>query len=210
MKKIVVFGATGMAGSRNLREALDRGHEVTAVVRDPNGTKEQEHPRVAVGNVLSASDVARLSEGQDALISAFGPGIGNPELLVDAAHALVEGLKNKPTRLIAVGGAGSLEVAPAMHLMDTPQFPQAGRGLALARREALEMLRNSSGVNWTSVSPAAVFEPGERTASFRIGGDQLLVDEKGESRISAEDLAIAILDEVEHPRFEGKRFTAGY
>ncbi|HLZ57791.1 MAG TPA: NAD(P)H-binding protein, partial [Ktedonosporobacter sp.] len=110
---------------------------------------------------------------------------------------------------IVVGGAGSLEVAPGLHLVDTPDFPAAWKPTALAHRDALEVYRKAN-LDWTYVSPAALIAPGERTGTYRTGTDKLLTDEKGESRISAEDYAIAILDEVEHPHFIRRRFTVAY
>ncbi len=197
MSKIILFGGTGMIGSRILQEAQSRGHEVTAVGRDSV-------------NILRSSDVARVAVGQDVVISAFGPGGGNPDLLVDAAHSLLEGLQGSPARLIAVGGAGSLEVAPGLLLIDTPNFPAEWKELARSHAEALEVFRKSSGVKWTVAAPSALIEPGERTGKFRTDTEKLLVDEKGNSRISAEDFAVSVLDEVEQARFIGQRFTTGY
>ncbi len=132
--------------------------------------------------------------------------------MVDAARAQIAGLKAAGVkRLIVVGGAGSLEVAPGVQVVDTPEFPAAWKGIALAHRDALEVYRKEGGeLEWTYFSPPALIEPGERTGKFRVGSDQLLVDGTGQSQISAEDYAIALLDEVETPRHVRKRFTAAY
>lgn len=197
MARIALFGATGMIGSRILAEARTRGHEVSAISKD-------------AANVLRAAGVARVAQGQDVVISAFGPGGGSPELLVDAANALVEGVRGSGARLLVVGGAGSLLVAPGKQLVDTPNFPDAWKGIAKAHTEALEIFRAAKDVNWTVLAPSALIEPGTRTGHYRTAIDQLITDAHGNSRISAEDYAVAMLDEIEHPKFERRRFTAGY
>jgi putative NADH-flavin reductase len=144
------------------------------------------------------------------VISAYGPGPDKPDLLVDATRSLIDGVKRAGVRkLLMVGGAGTLEVAPGVELVDSGHLPGQWRGIALAHREA-KLLLADSGLEWTSFSPAGFIEPGERTGKFRLGGDQLIVDAKGESRISAEDYAIAMVDELEHPHHANQRFTAGY
>jgi putative NADH-flavin reductase len=112
-------------------------------------------------------------------------------------------------RLVVVGGAGALELAPGVQLVDTPTFPAHWKGLALAHRDALPLYQNSD-LDWTYVSPSAIIEPGQRTGHYRIGTNQLLTDAKGNSHISAEDFSVALLDELEHPRFVRQRFTVGY
>jgi putative NADH-flavin reductase len=148
------------------------------------------------------------------VVSAYGPGLKNdPKLVVKAAHSLIEALTRvEPIRLIAVSGAGSLEVGPGMQLMDTPDFPAAWKGIAQAHAEALDVYRKAgfAGFDWTAVCPAALIEPGTRTGHYRTDLDQLIVDSKGKSYISAEDFAVAVVDEIEKPRFRGQRFTVGY
>lgn len=211
--KIALFGASGTIGGRILREALDRGHEVTAVLRDPAKLQVQ-HPRLraVAGEALDPASIATAVAGQDAVISAIGPGLAEPRpgFLVQAAHSLLEGLgKAGVTRLLVVGGAGSLEVAPGLQLVDAPSFPEAWKGVALEHREAFAVFRKAD-LDWSYFSPAAFIQPGERTGHYRLGGDQLLTDAQGESRISAEDYAVALLDELEQPKHLRKRFTAAY
>jgi putative NADH-flavin reductase len=210
--RLIVFGANGRLGSRIVREALERGHQVTAVVRDPGRLQSSGERLTAVpGDVCDAGSVAAVATGHDVVISTVGPtGNSRPDLVVDAARALIEGLTSAGVRrLVVVGGAGSLEVAPGVQLVDTPGFPKAWRDIAIAHRDALDVYRTAD-LDWTYISPAAMLEPGERTGKYRTGTDQLLTDEKGESRISMEDLAIAFLDEVEKPRFVRRRMTAAY
>jgi putative NADH-flavin reductase len=209
--KIALFGPTGMIGSRILKEALSRGYEVTAIMRDSSTTLERRpHLDVKTGDILDAGSVAEAVRGSDVVISAFGPGSGDPQLIVAAARSLIDGVKRSGVkRLIAVSGAGSLEVKPGLQLVDTPNFPAMWKPLALAHRDAVEVYRKAD-LDWTALSPAAIIEPGERTGKFRISTDQLLTDAKGESRISVEDYAIALLDEAEHPKFIRKRFAVAH
>src|SRR5579875_510258 len=209
---IVIYGASGMIGQRITQEALNRGHKVTAIVREPSRLTLT-HPNLSVkaGNILDADDIARAVAGHDAVINATRQEADKPgQTYVDAAHALIEGLTRAGVRrLIVVGGAGSLEVAPGLQLVDTPDFPAAWRAGALAMREALPVYR-SADLDWTYFSPAGFIAPGERTGHYRTGTDQLVTDEKGESRISAEDYAVALIDELETPRFIRRRFTVAY
>jgi putative NADH-flavin reductase len=211
--KIALIGATGTIGQRILREALGRGHTVTAIARDPSRVAEQ-NPNLTVvaGDLLDPRSVADAVAGHDAVVSSYGPPQGSEQTLVDATRSLIDGVKRAGVkRLVAVGGAGSLEVSPGVQLVDTPHLPEAWRPIALAHRDALDVLRNQGGdLEWTNFSPAAFIAPGERTGTFRLGGDGLVTDAEGQSRISAEDYAIALLDEVEKPRHVGRRFTVGY
>lgn len=210
---ILIYGATGMLGRRIVSEALRREHEVTAVVRDAAKVKELawgERVHIRTGDILQPGSVAEAAAGQEIVISAFGPKFGAEDELSEAARSLLEGVKRSGARrLIVVGGAGTLEVSPGLLLMDTPEFPEEIRPLARAHAEAYEIIRKSD-VNWTYLSPPAVIEPGERFGSFRIGLDRLVVDELDSSRISAEDFAVALLDEVEDPQFLQQRFTVAY
>jgi uncharacterized protein len=209
--KIALFGSTGRIGTRILNEALGRGHKVTAIVRDASQqTVKRPNLEYKTGDVLKPESVAIATKGSDAVISAYGPGAGDANQIVTAAQALVEGVgTNLPMRLIVVGGAGSLEVSPGVQLVDTPDFPPAYKKLALAHRDALEIIRRAP-FDWTYVSPSAEIDEGSRTGHFRTGANQLLVDSSGRSRISMEDFAVAILDEVEKPKFSRARFTVGY
>jgi uncharacterized protein len=206
---VVLFGASGMIGSRVLRELLRRGHNVTAVVRNPDKIAEP-GAKVVKGDVTDQAGVGSLVRGSDAVISAYSPPHEAVETLGVATRSLLAGLSGAGVRrLLVVGGAGSLEVAPGLQLVDTPSFPQAWKGIALAHRDILPMLKAST-LDWTCLSPAALIQPGERTGRFRLGGTRLVTDAKGESRISAEDFAIALVDELEKPAHVGQQFTLGY
>lgn len=210
--RLALFGATGVIGQRILDEALRRGHQVTAVQRDPSKLAARDGVTVLQGSILDPESVAAAVAGHDAVISAFGPGQGDVSALPKSGHSLVEGLtKAGVSRLVVVGGAGSLEVAPGVTLLDSGAFPEAWRPLIVAHFELLDVLKNEGGnLDWTYFSPAALIEPGERTGVFRLGGDELVKDAEGNSRISAEDYAVALLDEVEEPKHVKGRFTIGY
>jgi len=209
--KIALFGSTGSIGSRILSEALARGHQVTAIVRDAAHVgNKRPNLEFKTGDVLKPESVAAATRGSDVVISAYGPGTGDANQIATAAQALVEGVgANQPMRLIVVGGAGALKVAPGVQLVDTPDFPPAYKKLALAHRDALDILRKAP-LDWTYASPSAEINPGARTGKFRIGKEQLLVDKNGRSEISMEDFAVAVLDEVEKPQHSRARFTVGY
>ncbi|MFJ6618828.1 NAD(P)-dependent oxidoreductase [Kitasatospora sp. NPDC091335] len=212
--RITVFGATGNVGSRVVAEALSRGHQVTAVVRDP--AKPHGLPSaaaLAVGDARHPEDVARIAAGQDAVITATRPVPGSEHELAIATKGLLTGIAGTGIRLLAVGGAGSLLVpgGGGMALVDSPGFPDGIRAIALACGEQLDLYRAApADVDWTYLSPAAQLEPGVRTGRFRTGGDELLVDAGGDSAISMEDLAVALLDETERPAHRRARFTAAY
>jgi putative NADH-flavin reductase len=212
---VVLFGATGTLGSRILNELLARGHNVTAVVRDPSKLEPHENVTETAGDIFDAAGVAEAAIGAQVVVSAYGPPPDKPELLLDAVRALIAGVEvsagdvSGAKRLIVVGGAGSLDVAPGVRLVDTPDFPPEWKAIAIAHADALDLLRPSK-LDWTYVSPAAYIHPGERTGKYRVGKDRLLVNEKGQSEISAEDFAIAIADEVENPRHLLERFTAAW
>ena len=212
--KIALFGATGMIGQRILAEALRRGHEVTAIARDPSKvTATGPGLHTAVGSVLDPQSVATLVSGQDAVVSAFSAGTSQPvESFPASARALIAGMTQAGVkRLIVVGGAGSLEVAPGVQLVDTDAIPEAWKPMVLAHRDTLQVLRAEGDVlDWTYFSPAAMIAPGERTGTFRLGDDQLLTDAEGNSRISAEDYAVALVNELEAPQHIRRRFTAAY
>ncbi|NYI04299.1 NAD(P)-dependent oxidoreductase [Allostreptomyces psammosilenae] len=207
--KIVLFGATGMVGSRIAVEAVSRGHELTAASRSgrvPGGVGEG-HVTALAGDASSADAVAELAAGQDAVASALAPprdGADPRGPFLAVNKALVEGVRAAGVRrLVVVGGAGSLEVSPGVALLTTPGFPDAYRAEAEAHGQVLDFYRSVTDLEWTYVSPAALIAPGERTGTFRLGGDRLLTDARGDSRVSAEDYAIAFLDELEkgaHPR----------
>ncbi|MNJ49679.1 NmrA-like family protein [compost metagenome] len=211
--KIVIFGGTGTIGKAVIAEALRRGHEVTAVVRNISKLEnEVTHERLhaVTGDILIPDSIAQAVEGKDLVISAYGPQFGQEDELPEAARSLVEGVRRGGVRrLIVVGGAGGLEVEPGVLLMNTPEFPEEIRPLARAHDEAYQIY-SASDLLWTVLSPAAIIEPGKRTGQFRIGTNRLVTDESDQSRISVEDYAVALLDEADDPQFVGTRFTVAY
>ncbi|OAB45540.1 3-beta hydroxysteroid dehydrogenase [Paenibacillus glacialis] len=194
-----------------MKEALDRGYQVTAVVRDHTRMTEQyENLRVVEGNAMDADNVASICEGHQVIISAVGASLGAEEELAIVAHSIVEGARRSGiSRLVVVGEAGSLEVASGIKWMDTDEYPKESKPLAIAHVKAYEIYSQSD-LDWTYCSPPAQIIPGRRTGQFRIGTDKLILDESDRSSISAEDYAAAIIDEVEDPYFLRARFTVAY
>lgn len=216
MVNIAVFGATGTIGSRIVEEALERGHTVTAVVRDPAKLTDPD-PRLNVitGDVLDPASVTAAAEGQDVVVSAVGGGDGPGHLatIEPAARVLVEGLRalgEQAPRLVTVGGAGSLRTPNGQQVWDTPGLPEALLQIMRAHGDALDYYRTVTDLGWTNVSPAAQIGPGERTGAYRTAGEELLTDEAGNSTISVEDYAVAILDEIEHPQHLQQRFAVAH
>jgi putative NADH-flavin reductase len=215
--KIALFGATGNVGRRVAAEALRRGHQVVGVVRDPAAVAPPEAGvPLLKGDATKAESIASLVHGADAVVSAISPrpnarGLAAPSL-VDNARAMIGGLRRTGVkRVLFVGGAGSLEVAPGQQLVDQPGFPEAYKAEALEGRRALEVWRTEGdGLDWTFLSPAAEIAPGERTGHYRTTGDRLLSDAGGRSFITFEDYAVAVLDELERPRHVGQRFGVAY
>ena len=215
--KVVLYGATGMIGSRVMKELLSRGHAVTAVVRDTSKLKPENNLTIVKGDMLDADGIAKTAWGAEVIVSAYAPPVGpqGPDptkvnQLVDATRALIAGGRRAGSpRIIMVGGAGSLEVSPGLQIVDSPSFPDAYKPVALAHRDAFYVLRDCD-LNWTYFSPAMMIQPGERTGKFRLGMNALVADAKGNSSISAEDYAIALVDEVEQGRHTRQRFTIGY
>lgn len=211
---IALIGATGFVGAAILQEALNRGHEVTAIVRNPEKLQAHQKLHARKGDIYNEDEVARFVAGHDAVISAFNPGWSSPDIYneqVKGTRAIINGVKKAGIkRLLFVGGAGSLEVRPGVQSVDLPGFPAEYKQGSLATREALTMLRQETGLEWSFLSPSADLFPGQRTGKFRLGTDQLLKDAKGESRISVEDYAMAMIDEMEKPKHIRLRFTVGY
>ncbi|MFT4045350.1 MAG: NAD(P)-dependent oxidoreductase [Solimonas sp.] len=202
--KIAIIGISGRVGSRLAGELLQRGHSVTGIAR--RDARQLARPGLSVvrGDATDAAALVPLIADHDAVVSA-GRFASTP-----AAPLLAAVRQAKVPRLLVVGGAGSLEVAPGVALVDTPNFPSEYKPEALAGRDFLDALRPVSDVDWTFLSPAALFEPGTRTGHYRVGGDRLLVDADGHSRISMEDYAIAMADEIERPKHPRRRFTVAY
>lgn len=202
--KLAIIGATGNIGSKILAEALQRGHDVTGIARHPE--KLTGHPRLTPkqGDIADPEALADLLKGHDAVISSVHFSAFEAGKLVGAVRAA--GVK----RYLAVGGAGSLEVKPGLALVDSPDFPAIYKDEALKGREYLNYLRQQEDIEWTFLSPSAVIAPGKRTGIFRLGGNEVLFDHNGNSNISQEDYAVAMIDEVETPRHIRQRFTVGY
>lgn len=215
MAKIAVFGANGQIGNRIVREALDRGHEVVAVVRDPQKmTESEERLTVMTGDVLSPASVETVGKGVDVLVSAVGGGDGPGHLatIEPAARSLITALRSlggDAPRLVFVGGAGSLRTPDGTRVWEAEGLPETVLQIMHAHGDALEYLRTVDDVEWTNISPAATIEPGTRSGVYRTALDDLVVDGSGNSRISMEDYAVAVLDEIDNPRHLRERFTVG-
>ncbi|MPW19779.1 NAD(P)H-binding protein [Paraburkholderia sp. CNPSo 3157] len=209
--KIALFGATGMIGSRIAAEAARRGHQVTAFSRNPARVPaDVANLRAAQADVTDAASVAAAARGHDVVASAYAPPMDDVALIGKATRALVDGTRDAGIRrLVVVGGAGSLEVAPGKQLVDSEGFPDAYKAIALAHRDVLPILRGCD-LDWTFFAPAALIAPGERKGTFRTGAGSLIVDAQGNSSISAEDYAIAFVDELEQGRFVHQLATVGY
>ncbi|EPR3508075.1 NAD(P)-dependent oxidoreductase [Serratia marcescens] len=212
--KVAIIGATGFVGRRVVDEALARGIQVTAIARQKKELPEHANLTIALGDVADTAWLAGQLRGQDAVISAYNPGWGEDNLYEKTARGAQQILtaveQAGVKRLLVVGGAGSLEVAPGVELVDTPQFPENIRPGAQAVRDLRNKLRNESVLDWTYLSPAALLEPGKRTGQFRLGTTQLLMNGEAPASISVEDLAVAIVDEIEKPQFIRAQFTAAY
>jgi uncharacterized protein len=207
--KVVVYGATGKAGSRIVTELLARGNDVTAVARKPAGLAEG--VKFAEDDLSSVDGIAAIITGADAVVSAYAPPADDTDQLIGVTERQIAAVQKagNDARLIVVGGAASLEVAPGVMLLNSGHLPAEWLPIAKSHEKALRLLEKSD-INWTYFSPAAFFAPGTRTGKFRLGEDQLISDEQGNSRISMEDYAIALVDELEKPAHERVRFTIGY
>ena len=202
--KIAVAGASGRAGSEIVKELSRRGHDVTAIARNPDRIAALPHVVPTRGDVLDQAGLARLWAGHDVAVSAVHFLASDPGKLIGAAKDAKVG------RYFVVGGAGSLEVAPGVKLVTTPGFPAQYKAEAEAGSMFLDLLRQDRDLNWTFLSPSALFIEGERTGRFRLGADQLLADANEKSWISFADYAVALTDEIERPVHERQRFTVGY
>jgi len=218
MKKTAIIGASGFVGTAILKEALDRGHQVTAIVRNPEKI-ETVHPNLTVkkGDAFNEAEIAGLVAGHDAVISAYNGGWTNPDLYNDflkGSRAIEAAVKQSGVKsFIVVGGAGSLYITPELQLVDTPQFPEAYKPGATAARDYLNELRRDEELEWTFVSPAIEMSPdtsGVRKGTYRTGLEHPVFDAQGRSVLSVEDLAVAIIDELETPKHIRQRFTAAY
>lgn len=218
---IIVFGASGRVGSRIVTEALNRGHRVTGVSRNLERlTETHERYRKVVGDVMDPASITQLVAGHDAIVSAIGGNNPNSEDPADsyparAGLALVDALSalgaSAPRLIVVGGGSTTLESSPGVRIEDETDIPTGARGARiLGHRIVLDALRNVTVFPWTFASPALTMSPGERTGIFRIGGSVVIRDDRGESRISMEDFAVALVDELEDPQHIGRQMTVAY
>ncbi len=216
MKKILLIGASGFIGSAILNEALNRGIQVTAVVRNPEKIKiSNANLTVVKADVSDAKALADIAKGMDAVISSYNPGWTNPDMYNETLKVypqILQGTKDAGVkRLLIVGGAGTLFVAPGVKVIDTGVLPEEIMGgVKSLAKFFLETLMNEKEIDWIFFSPAGTIEPGERTGTYRLGKDDLIVNSKGESKISVQDYAKAMIDEFENPQHHQERFTIGY
>lgn len=216
--KIALIGASGFVGSHLLKELLDRGHQVTAIVRHPEKiSTENASLNIVKADVLNVEDTAGILKGHDLVISAYNPGWERPNIyqeFLDGAQAIQQAVKRSGVkRYITVGGAGSLYVAPGVQLIDTPQFPAEWKPGALAARDYLNIIQQEKDLDWTFVTPAIEMHhgtAGTRKGIYRTGKDSPVFDENGRSIISVEDLSVAIVDEAEKPVHIRERFTVAW
>jgi putative NADH-flavin reductase len=211
--KIALIGATGFVGKAVLNEAVQRGYEVTAIARDPKTDIESDKISLKTADVYNVDDLAETLKGNDAVVNSFNAGWGNPNLYADfikGSEAIQQATKQAGIkRLLVVGGAGSLFIG-GQQLVDSPQFPAEWKEGATAARDYLNIIKKEEELDWTFLSPAINLHPGTRTGVYRTGTDEPVFNDKHEHEISVEDLAVAILDELENNQFVKRRFTVGY
>lgn len=212
--KLAIIGATGFVGQHIVSEALNRDHQVTAIARHTDKLSPRANLKLASGDITDVSWLKQQLQGQDCVISAFNPGWGEKDLyekFVAGSAKILEAVTLSGIKhFLVVGGAGSLEVAPGVELVDTPAFPAEIKPGALAARALRNTLRTNTQLDWTVISPPAMLEPGEKTGQFRYGTTSLLMDGDAPAKITVSDLAVAILDEIEQPRYIRQQFTVGY
>lgn len=216
MKNVVIIGASGFVGTAIVEEALTRGYQVKGIVRNPEKvTISNPNLKLIKADIMDAESLRELLKGEESVISAYNPGWTNPEIYDDTLKgytSILKAAKNAGVkRLLIVGGAGSLYVAPNVRVMDTSTFPQeilpGVKGLA---KVLTDFLLPEKDIDWVFFSPAGNIFPGERTAKFRLGKDNLIVDNDGNSNISVQDYAVAMIDELENANHHQERFTIGY
>jgi uncharacterized protein len=207
---VVVYGATGNSGKEIVKELLSRGHTVTGVARKVSSLKAEKGLTVKTDDLSKVDAIAAVIKGADAVVSAYAPPPDNTDAMIGVTEREIEAVKKTGAkRLLVVGGAGLLEVAPGVTLIKSGHLPAEYLPIATAHEKALGVLR-ASDINWTYLSPGAYFVPGDRTGKFRLGTKELVSDAKGESKISFADYAIALVDEIEKPAHERGLFSVGY
>jgi uncharacterized protein len=208
--KVILYGSTGKSGSVILKELVARSHTVVAAARKPERVQKLKDVTAVQDDLSNSAKITSIVKGADAVVSAYGPPADDTTQIISAMDRLVKGiLEAGGPRLIVVGGAGSLFVAPGITLRESGHLPKVWIPIVDAHIQVLRNLKQSS-IDWTYFSPAGYFEPGERTGKFRLGKDDLITDAQGNSRISFADYAIALVDELENPQHRRERFTIGY
>jgi putative NADH-flavin reductase len=208
--KVILYGSTGKSGGAILSELVARGHTVIAAARKPEKVQKLKDVTAVQDDLSDSAKIASIVKGADAVVSAYAPPLDDAGQIISATDRLVKGvLEAGGPRLIVVGGAGSLFVAPGITLRESGHLPKEWIAIVDAHIQVLRNLKQSS-IDWTYFSPAAFFEPGERTGKFRLAKDDLITDQQGNSRISFADYAIALVDELEKPQHHRERFTIGY
>jgi len=207
---VVVYGATGNSGSEIVKELVTRGHKATAVARKVDSLKADKGVTTKADDLSNVDAIAAIIKGADAVVSAYAPPQDDTDALVGVTEREIAAVKKAGAgRLVVVGGAGLLEVAPGVTLIKSGHLPAEYLPIATSHEKALAVLRKSD-INWTYLSPGAYFVPGPRTGKFRLGTKELISDAKGESKISFADYAIALVDEIEKPAHERALFSVGY
>lgn len=216
MKNVVLIGASGFVGNAILNELLSRGHKVTAVVRNPEKINvSNSNLEIVKADIADTNAMVGICKGKEAIISAYNPGWTNPDIYEETLRnypLILEAAKRSGAkRLLCVGGAGTLFCAPGLRVVDSGAIPDAIMGGVKSLGEFyLNTLMNEKDIDWIFFSPAGTLEPGKRTGKFRLGKDDLIIDENGISHISVEDYAVAMVDELENPKHHCGRFTIGY
>lgn len=216
MKKVTIIGASGFVGSAILKEALSRGYQVNAIVRNPEKiTVKSPNLKIVKADIMDEKKLVDLFCGEESVISAYNPGWANPNIYNETLKgypAILRAAKSAGVkRLLMVGGAGTLFVAPNLRVVDSGAIPdEIMDGVKSLGEFYLNTLMNEKEIDWVFFSPAGHIAPGERTGKYRMGKDDLIVDEKGASAISVEDYAKAMMDELEEPEHHQERFTIGY
>ena len=217
--KVALIGASGFVGSKILAEALQRGHQVTAIVRNPEKIQPDKNLNTKKADVLNVDELSKLLAGHDVIVSAFNPARGVAGAHVYDLHVqghkgiLAAAKKSGVKRFLGVGGAASLKTPEGIELIDSPQFPAAYEQFKpgiRGTRELYYLLKQEPALDWVFIAPSVVIAPGERSGKFRIGKDHVLYNDKGESKISLEDYAVALVDEMERPQHHNERITIGY
>jgi putative NADH-flavin reductase len=217
--KVALIGASGFVGSKILAEALQRSHQVTAIVRNPEKIQPDKNLNTKKADVLNVDELSKLLAGHDVIVSAFNPARGVAGAHVYDLHVqghkaiLAAAKKSGVKRFLGVGGAASLKTPEGIELIDSPQFPAAYEQFKpgiRGTRELYYLLKQEPALDWVFIAPSVVIAPGERTGKFRIGKDHVLYNDKGESKISLEDYAVALVDEMERPQHHNERITIGY